>query len=362
MGKLSTGNVGCALATQAASATLEVVRRARKPGAPRAGWVVRTFASASLRGLFVAVSLLLAGCRKGEFRVAIIPRTTGSATWDAAHAGAQAAVGKQRVPIYWNAPTSEDDVGQQAALIDRVIDRGYSGLILAPDQPLALMSVVQRALSKGMNTVVIVSPLSLPPRSRLAYIVNDDGATGRMAAARVAQLLHRQGEVAVLGVDPQSESALAVLHSFESTLERMFPGIVIADRRAGTHNEAEARETADDVLLKHPRLGAIFTLSAVAGDGALAAAEARGLRGKLKLVGFEQSRESVAAVRDGAMDSLIAEDVYPMGQRAMELLLRYRGQAMPPLRVALQPTLLTRETIDQPGLRRFAQMNWGVTP
>jgi len=303
----------------------------------------------------------MAACKR-PYTVAVIPRTTAFTIWEAAHAGAQFAAALSDIQVYWNAPASEDDIQEQAALVDRVIDQHYEGLILAPDQPLALMAPVERALQNGIHTVIIASSLLIPPRQNLAYIVNDDEASGRMAAMRIGTILNGHGRVAVLGVNPQSLSELTILHAFESTLEANFPGIVIADRRTGTHNITEAQQIAEEVLNTHRDLNAIFTLSAIASYGAVNALQSEASTGAIKLVGFEQSVELANQIRSGVVDSLIGEDTYEMGYRAMKLLAANRDSTLPSQEIKLQPVLLTRENIDSPQVRQLVNMDWGRTP
>lgn len=308
--------------------------------------------------LLFCSSFVALGCQNQNLRVAVIPRTTAFTIWEAVHAGAQFAAAPTGTQVYWNAPASEDDIQEQAALVDRIIDQHYQGLILAPDQPLALIAPVERAAAKGIHTVIIASPLLMPPRPNIAYIVNDDEAIGRIAAARIAGILNGHGRVAVLGINPQSLSDLNILHSFESTLEDHSPGIAIIDRRTGTHNLTEAQQIAEDVLALHHDLDAVFTLSAIASYGTINALQSDGNE-KTKIVGFEQSVELANDMREGIVDSLIAEDTYQMGYQAMKLLAAHRQGVLPPENIKLQPVLLTRENIDSPHARNLVNMDWG---
>jgi ribose transport system substrate-binding protein len=312
--------------------------------------------------LLVVSVCFLAGCKRSSFRVAVIPRTTAETIWEAVHAGAEFAAGPQNIEVYWNAPTSADDFQQQAALIDRVVAEHYQGLIVAPDQPLVLMTPVQRAVQEGVRTVVIASPLTIPAQPNLAYIVNDDEASGRMAGMRVGQILEGHGKVAVLGIDPESLSDLTVLHSFEKNLEVHFPNISVEDLRPGTHNGVEARQIADEVLTSHHDLDAILTLSSIATYGTIDALQSRGLTGRIKLVGFEQSVEIGNQVRAGIVDSLIAKDTYQMGYRALTLLAEQRNKPLPALEIKLEPILLTRENIDSPQGQRLINQDWRRRP
>jgi ribose transport system substrate-binding protein len=310
-----------------------------------------------LIGLAGAVWLTFpCGCSREPGKIAVLPETTAVTIWEAEHAGAGLAADKSGTQLYWNAPTSEDDVRRQQALVERITDEHYRALVLAPDQTLGLMSPVQRALARGIRIVVIASPLTLPPSANLSYIVNDDQASGQMAALRIGEVLHGSGRVAVLGVAPESLSSLTILHSFETTLEEKYPEIVISERRFGTHNGTEEQQSADEVLSSDHDIGAIFALSSAASDGAFAALQSHGLTSRIKLIGFEQSAELANLVRLGFIDSLIAENTYEMGYRAIQLLAQ--PPASSPQEIKLKPTLLTRANIDSPAVSPLISTDW----
>ena len=310
--------------------------------------------------LTALLALPLAGCRRKETLVAVIPQTTAYTIWEAEHAGAQFAAAHQGFRVYWNAPTSEDDIQQQVAMIERVVEKKYPALILAPDQAVALMAPVEHALEKGVRTVVVVSPLALPPSANLAYIVNDDVASGRIAALRMGKILGGHGRIAILGVPPESLSALTMIHSFQTTLEEKFPAIVVAHRRFGSHNQNESRHIADQVLDSDPKLDGMFTVSSAASHGADAALRARGLIGKVKLIGFEQTVGLANLVRQGEIDSLVAVDTYQMGYKAMQYLARPPGSC--PREIKLEPTLLTADNLDSPAAKALINIDWSHEP
>ena len=147
--------------------------------------------------------------------IAVIPRTTALILWEAEHAGAELSAKRTGFNIYWNAPTSEDDVDKQIAIIKQAVDRGAEGLVLAPDQALALMVPVRDVIARGIPTVVISSPLAIPPGGKLSYILNDEDETGRLAAERIGSILHGEGSVAILGIDPDVTGIIHRTQAFE---------------------------------------------------------------------------------------------------------------------------------------------------
>jgi ribose transport system substrate-binding protein len=306
----------------------------------------------------VLTATMLSSCRKSAMQVAVIPRATATTMWEAEHAGAQFAAAQHGIDLYWNAPTREEDVEGQIALVDEIIDSKYQGLVLAPDQPLALLSLVQRAVANGIPTVIVGSRLALPPGRNLSYIVNDDVATGRMAAAEIGRLLGGKGRVAVLGIDPVSTSALAILHAFDGALEKDYPQIVITERRAGSYNWTEADQIAEEILAVEPNLNAFFSLSPAGTFGAHHALERRAGSDRIKLVGFQQTPELMSLVRGGKVDALIAENTYQMGYQAIELLAANAKQGAMGRDVQLAPTLLTAENADSPEVQPLITTNW----
>jgi ribose transport system substrate-binding protein len=302
-------------------------------------------------------SLVAIGCRSSANPViAVIPRTTALVLWEAEHAGAEAAAKQAGFTVYWNAPTSEDDVQRQIALVKRSVNDGAQGLVLAPDQALALMVPIRDIVARGIPTVVISSPLPIAPGGKLSYILNDEEETGRIAANRIGEILHGSGSVAVLGIDPDVTGILLRTRAFETNLEEHYPGIRIVDERTGRFNIAEAQEVTEQVLRRNPQLDAILALNSAATRGAFIALENKKLFGKVKLVACEQ--ELIPPLVTGEIDSIIVENTYEMGYRAIQWIgAERRGEAVPS-QIKLSPKLVTRENLNTPEVQRLLTMNW----
>ena len=88
--------------------------------------------------LFALSLVLLPACNRTSNTIAVIPRACGTPLWEPEHAGAAHVARRKGMKVYWNAPTREDDVAGQIALLEKVVDRGYAGIIITPDQTLAL--------------------------------------------------------------------------------------------------------------------------------------------------------------------------------------------------------------------------------
>ena len=201
-------------------------------------------------GLVVLIAMgWLGGCHATKAKsIAVIPRTTGNMLWESEHGGAVAAARKVGARIYWNAPTREDDVSAQIALVERTIHGHFQGLILAPDQVFGLMTPVRRAIVHGLFTVIVGSPMTIPAGDRLAYVLNDDEEGGRIAARRVASLLHGEGSVAIIGINPDIAGVMIRERSFEAFLGANYPGVHIVEKRMGSFNVPHEQQVSEELL------------------------------------------------------------------------------------------------------------------
>ncbi len=300
--------------------------------------------------------LCLNGCSaNGPAIVAVIPRTTGTGLWEPEHAGAEVAAVRCGIHLYWNAPNREDDVEGQIAMVRQVIDRHYRGLVLAPDQVLALMTPVRQALADGIPTVIVGSPLSIPPEGKYSSILNDEVAGGRMAAMRVAGLLHGRGTIAVLGINPDIAGIVTRARSFELFLAQNYPDIHVV-KRMGSFNLLHEQQIAGETLRQNPNIDVFVGLMWSSTRAAISTAENAARTRTIRVVGFDP--EGVLLFNSKQLDSVILPNMRDMGQQAIELVEAERhGHRMPPL-IVLPPILVTRADLDTDEVRRLTSMDW----
>jgi ribose transport system substrate-binding protein len=321
------------------------------------------FSCLALAGVVCLLALWVSACgSRPQVRVAVIPQTEGNALWDPALEGAENAANPAGIMIYWNAPAREDDIEAQIALVDRVVDGNYQGLVLAPDQALSLIAPVRRAMARKIPTVVIGSSLPIPAGGDLMYILNDDVEGGRIAAHRVAGLLDGHGTVAVLGINPDITGIMVRSRAFEESLAQNYPDIRIVDKRMGTFNFAHEQQVAEDVLKANPNLDVVVGLMWPTIDGTLSALDTTPGNHHVRIIGFDPFGLPPFQQK-ASLDSVIREDTRSMTRQAIELIhRRLQGQTVPAL-VYLQPKLITRDNLESPEVRfMLTSRSWRWNP
>ena len=274
------------------------------------------------------------------------------------HGGAMAEADPQHAHIYWNAPTREDDIQGQIAMVERVTQGGAQGLILFPDHASALISPVRTALAHGIPTVIVSSPLAMPSGGRLVYLLNDEERGGELGAARIDTILHDHGKVAILGIDPDIRGIVTRARSLEETLARTDPDIEVVTHAIGSFNVPHEQQMAEEALKAHPDLDVIVALTAVSGHGALSALTSNGNR-HVKVICYDPNDTLFG---DERLDSFVLQDTRNMGTEAVRFVLAsLRGEALP-APPKFEPTLVTRENVASAEVKRLSSMSWRTTP
>ncbi len=306
--------------------------------------------------LTFAALCCVAGCRtSARSSIAVVPRTSGTILWEPVNVGAQTAAAELGERIYWNASTREDDIDGQIALVDRIRSGRYRGLVLAPDHSLALITPVRRALASGLPIVIVGSPLPIPASENLAYVLNDERAGGRLAARRAAALIHGEGEVALIGIDPDIAGIMERADSFEQYLTTFYPKVHIVVRRMGTFNFGHEQEGAEEVLRGNPNLDVIVALTSTSTRGAVSTIESEHRSHGVKVIGFDPDS---LPFENASLDSMIVQNTRAMGDRAVRLIhARLQGHPFP-ARVEFEPTLVTREDVNDPVVQEMLYARW----
>ncbi|GGH11392.1 substrate-binding domain-containing protein [Silvibacterium dinghuense] len=298
---------------------------------------------------------LLGSChRQPSVVIAVIPRTSGVLMWEPEHGGALATALPQGADIYWNAPTREDDIQGQIALVDRVASRSYQGLVLSPDHALALITPVRRAIARGLPTVVLGSPLAMPAGNGLWYVLNDEQTGARMAAQRLTAMLGGKGSIAVLGINPDITGIVERARLFEGDLAQSAPEIRVVVNRSGSFNLPHEQQVAEETLREHPEIDVIVTMTATAMHSALAAIAASPEK-HIRVIAFDPDSLTFDSPN---LDSMIFENTRRMGTEAVQLLLaEHRGISQPAV-TYVEPVLVTRENIHTDEVTQLTSMDW----
>ena len=299
----------------------------------------------------VSLALLPACRQRGKALYAVIPKGQAHVFWQTIHAGAAAEAKEAGVDIDWNGPAQETDYTRQITIVDDFTNRHVDGIVLAPNDQEALVPAIRRAKQAGIPLTVIDSGVN--SEDYVSFIATDNYGGGVMGGRRLAEILGKHGEVAMIAVAPGSASTLAREQGFKDTLATEFPGVKLVAWQYGMAQYAQSLLVTEDILTAHPRLDGIFASNESSTVGAVQAVKARGLAKKIKIVGFDSSPSLLDDLRAGNIDSLVLQNPFQMGYQGLKALLDYKAGRTPPKRLDLTPTLVTNENLNEPKIQEL---------
>ncbi len=261
-----------------------------------------------------------------------VTKSTHSPYWDVVKSGVAKAQAEFKakgtlIDVQWVAPDNESDYPTQVKMVEAAVASKTQGIILAPCDARALSAPVKAATQAGIPVVVIDSALT--SSGQISFIATDNYNGGVLAAYRLVSLLNGKGKVVLFRSYKGSGATEGRERGFIDTLQR-FPGIHLIKENfyaGGTY--AGSEKNAADMLAKcGPSLNGIFACNDIANHGALDALRKAGeAAGKVKLVGFDASNETIAALRSGDEQGTIVQNPAKMGYLAIESLVDHlRGQ------------------------------------
>jgi len=236
-----------------------------------------------------------------------------------------------------------------------MINARVDGIVLAPSEATALVGVVERAARKGIP--VTIFDTGITTEEYVSFVSTNNYEAGVVDARTLAAALGGRGNVAVVRMVPGSASTTAREDGFADTIAREFPEIKIVAEQYCMANPAKALAVAENILTAHPDLNGMFASAEPATVGPVQALKARGLVGKVKLVGFDFGDTIEQALKDGVLVAAIVQDPFNIGYTEVKTMAaKLRGET-PERRIDSPVKVVTGENLSDPEVDRFVHPN-----
>jgi ribose transport system substrate-binding protein len=277
----------------------------------------------------------------------VIPKATSHLFFLSVKRGVDEAARDFAVEVDWNGPRDETDHSRQIQILDAAVARSVAGIAISATDERALAAPVERAIAAGIPVVAFDS--TVDARGLKSVVATDNRGAGELAARTLGGLIGGKRKVAMVMQKPGGTSTGLRESGFEEILSREFPGATLVAKQYSMADPARAYAAAENILTAHPDLSGMFASSEASSLGAIRAIEARGLRGRVKLVTFDTSETHVAALRGGTIDTMLVQDARKLGHDALEALV----QAEYPARVAIPVQSIRKGDLARPEAREL---------
>ncbi len=301
--------------------------------------------------LLLAAALLTTSCKQsGQPVIGVVPKGASHIFWQTVHAGAIKAAREEGYAVEWNAPTKEVDASRQIEIVESMVNRKLAGIVLAPVDRKALVSVVERAAAAGIPVSIFDSAIDSP--KRITYVATNNDEGGRMAARRMGEILRGKGKVGVIGFMPGSASTMEREHGFQDEIRSKFPNINLIGLQFAMSDRAKAMAQTENMLVAHPDLAGVFADNESSSAGAVQALKGRKAR-SVKLVAFDASEQLLADLKAGWIDSIVVQNPFRMGYEATRAIAQHRKNQAPPALIDSGAKLILPADLEQPDVKEL---------
>lgn len=299
----------------------------------------------------------------GGQSIAVIAKATTASYWKSVEAGARTAAADDHVEIIWMGPDSETSHAQQAAMVDNMVNRGVSGIVLAPTNVDALVRPVDAATQRG--TPVVLMDSNLNSKTPSSVVATDNEAAGRQGGEALVKAIGDKktngGKVLLLRYLEGAGSTEARAKGFTDAITKA--GLTIAGEAyiKGQGTTTDAADTADALLRRFLKdnvvqVDGIFAVNQPGAIGMLRKIEqfrAGGITVNCPFVGFDSHETLLAGVRAGEVAAIITQDPRRIGYEAVKTLDKViKGEKVDPF-IATPTATITKENIDSPEIKQI---------
>ena len=282
--------------------------------------------SVGVVGALIAGAVVAPANAAAKYKIAFVMGAESDPFFQAMKVGAEAAAKANNVELIWQGDPSEYSPATQIPVVDAVLAQKPNALVLIPTDPTALQPSVAKAKAAGIPVLNVDTRVG-DLKDVLSFITGDNADGGAKAADALAKAIGwKKGgkyEVVVGLTSATATTNVARLDGFSKRILRSYPGIKIVDKAYSQSQPAKANTNVSNWLTKYPNLKGIFAIDGTNAAGAAAALQAKGLAGKIALVGYDAYKTNVDLIAKGVFTALVAQDPAAEAKLAIEYAVKY---------------------------------------
>ena len=237
---------------------------------------------------------------------------------------------------------NEDKVKQINGVQD-LVARGVKGILISPIDAVGVNAAYDAAAA-GHVPIVSVARGSTSPNQTL-HVAMDERQIGRDIAEWTAKHIGEEGKVAML-LGPSGAPTFRNLAEGYAEVMAKYPKIQIVFRTDGPLTRERGLKNAEDALVAHPDLKAIYTANDDVALGAMQAVLAAGKTDQTIVTGMNGVPPALRAVKDGKLAMTVELNPVEWGRLGVDVLATYlKGDKVEP-KVFIKHVLVDKTNVD----------------
>lgn len=237
----------------------------------------------------------------------------------------------------------DEDVVEQVNGVQDLVAQGVDGILISPIDAVATRPAYEAADAAGIPIISVARHADTPLQT--LFVAMDERRIGREIADWI---IGRVGEDAKIAMISGPSGAATFRNLSEGFKERAAetPGVEIVFENDGSLTRERGLRVAEDVLVAHPDVDAIYGGNDELGLGAAQAVAAAGMLDSVVVTGMNGIPPAVAAVKRGDLGLTVALNPIAWGELAVDTMVGYLAGDRPDERVFVDHRLIDAEALN----------------
>lgn len=210
------------------------------------------------------------------------------------------------------------DVERQIQIVENLITQKVDALCVVPADSRSIIESVIKANKAGILFLNIDNKIDFTlAKQRNAevatFIGSDNYLGGKLAGEYIVKKLNGKGKVAILEGVSGVEAAINRKSGFLD-YAKDHPGIDVVASQPADWDREKGLNVFQNILRANPDVTALFACNDEMALGAIQAIKTAGKEGQIIVVGFDATKDGLAAVENGSMAATVAQLPAKMGR------------------------------------------------
>ena len=279
-------------------------------------------------GLSLGLSFGFAGTASAadEVYIPLVSKGFQHQFWQAVKSGADQAAKDFNVKVTFEGPETEAMVDKQIDMLSAALSKKPAAVGFAALDSKAATPLLKKA--QAAKIPVIAFDSGVDSDIPLTTTTTDNLAAAGLAADKMAELIGKAGEVALVVHDQTSRTGIDRRDGFLNRMKGTYPNVKIVSVQYGGGDQLKSTEITKAILQANPNIKGIFGANEGSAIGVLNAAKE--MKRKIVVIGYDSGKQQKAAVASGEMAGAITQNPVGMGYKTVEAAVKaLKGEKLP---------------------------------
>ncbi|WP_432730291.1 ABC transporter substrate-binding protein [Variovorax sp. W6] len=288
----------------------------------------RAVVACTLGAALIGLSGLAQAQQAQEIYIPLVSKGFQHQFWQAVKSGAEQAGKDLKVKVSFEGPETEAMVDKQIDMLSAALAKKPQAIGFAALDSQAAIPLLKKAQAAKIPVVAFDSGVDsdIP----VTTTTTDNKAAAALAADKMAELIGKSGEVALVVHDQTSRTGVDRRDGFVNRMKSAYPNIKIVSVQYGGGDQLKSTEITKSILQASPNLKGIFGANEGSAIGVVNGVKEMKRTGKVVIIGYDSGKQQKNAIMDGSMAGAITQNPVGMGYKTVEMAVKaVKGEKLP---------------------------------